>query len=751
MTNSSGISLEDAGSTWELLTAGVEEFVNAWEAGLGPPRLGEFVPVAPNALRRLVLVELIKVDLEYRCRDGQDPRRVEDYLAEFPELHGGGVPCDLVYEEFHVRKRAGEHVTPDDYCARFPQQAGELGRLFGLAVSQSTALRGAGPWEELHAGDQVDDFDLLAPLGKGAFGCVFLARQRSLGRLVALKVSADRGSEPQTLAQLDHPHIVRVYDQRVLPELGLRLLYMPCIDGGTIQDAIARVRQVPVRERSGRTLLQAVDATMERRGQCPPAHSAERVRLAALSWPDVVCWLGLRLADALDHAARVGVLHRDVKPANVLLTAEGSPKLADFNVSFSTKFEGAGPAAFFGGSLPYMSPEHLEAFNPVHPRDPASVDGRSDLYSLAVTLWELLTGCRPFPDESLGPNWPDTLDKMAQRRSTGAEALRGQLEADCPAELARILLACLAADPQERIQTGQELRQQFALCLQPRAQLLLSPSLSGWRWAVGHFPTLFVLLAAVWPNLLGSFLNFIYNRSEIVGHLQNAETVFWYVLLAINGAAFSLGIALLALLIRPVAQGLKQLRTGRPLAAPRQRVLRQRCLNLGDRAAAISLSAWLLAGLAYPIAMGLAGVRLPLELWLHFMASLALCGLIAAVGPFFGATFLCVRFLYPALARAAAADAEDIKELFQLNRLMRRYVLLAAAMPMLAVITLVLINSQSRFGLGMLSAVGLMGFALAFWHYRMIQADLQALVNALRPPGESSSQNSDSSQSLWGG
>lgn len=751
MTNSSGISLEDAGPTWELLAAGVEKFVKAWDAGLDPPRLGEFVPEAPNALRRLVLVELIKVDLEYRCRDGNEQRRVEDYLAEFPELQSGGVPCDLVYEEFHVRKRAGERVTPEDYCDRFPHQAEELGRLFGLAVSQSTALRGGGPWEDLHAGDHVDDFDLLAPLGKGAFGCVFLARQRSLGRLVALKVSADRGAEPQTLAQLDHPHIVRVFDQRVLPERGLRLLYMPCIAGGTIRDVIASVRQMPVRQRSGRTLLQAVDATMERRGECPPAQSADRVRLAALSWPDVVCWLGLRLADALDHAARGGVLHRDVKPANVLLTAEGSPKLADFNVSYSSKLEGAGPAAFFGGSLPYMSPEHLEAFNPVHPRDPASVDGRSDLYSLAVTLWELLTGCRPFPDEPLSPNWPDTLEKMGQRRSAGTEALRGQLGADCPAELARILLTCLAADPQKRIQTGYELRQQFALCLQPRAQVLLNPSLSGWRWAVGHFPTLFVLLAAVWPNLLGAYLNFFYNRSEIVGHLQDAETVFWNVLLAINGTAFPLGMALLALLVRPVAQGLRQLQTGRPLAAPRLRSLRQRCLELGEWAAAISLGAWLLAGLAYPVAMGLAGVRVPLDLSTHFMASLALCGLIAAVGPFFGVTFLCVRFLYPALVRATAADAEDIRGLFQLNRLMRRYVLLAAAMPMLAVITLVLIDSQSRFGLGMLSAVGLMGFALAFWHYRMIQADLQALVNALRPPGEASSQNSDSSQSLWGG
>ena len=83
------------------------------------------------------------------------------------------------------------------------------------------------------------------------------------------------------------------------------------------------------------------------------------------------------------------MLHRDVKPANVLLTAEPSPKLADFNISFSDKVDGATPAAYFGGSLAYMSPEQLEACNPAHARSADELDGRSDLYSLGMVLWEL--------------------------------------------------------------------------------------------------------------------------------------------------------------------------------------------------------------------------------------------------------------------------------------------------------------------------------------------------------------------------
>ena len=124
----------------------------------------------------------------------------------------------MIAEEFHARRRHATAASAGEYLERFPQWKDELVQLIGSDAAAQAIREKAGKPDLLAAGQTVDDFDLLAAVGEGAFAKVFLARQRSLQRLVALKVSADHGTEPQTLAQLDHPHIVRVYDQRILPE-----------------------------------------------------------------------------------------------------------------------------------------------------------------------------------------------------------------------------------------------------------------------------------------------------------------------------------------------------------------------------------------------------------------------------------------------------------------------------------------------------------------------------------------------------
>lgn len=741
------LRLDDADKAWDELATRLESFVEAWDAGSGPPPLMDFVPEGPQALRRLALVELIKVDLEYRWLHAGPHREIESYVDAFPELDRDGVPCDLLYEEYHVRKQSGEKVEPNDYYERFPQQAGELARLLGLENPEaSTSLfRGEKP-VAVDAGEQFDDFDILTLLGKGAFASVYLARQRSMQRLVALKVSSDHGLEPQTLAQLDHNHIVRVFDQRVLSEKGVRLLYMQYVPGGTLQGVIEHVRNVPVSERSGRTLLEAVDRALELRGEVVPEESSLRAKLAKLSWPETVCWMGARLARALDYADRRGVLHRDVKPANVLVTAEGSPKLVDFNVSCSSKLEGASPAAFFGGSLAYMSPEQLDACNPGHSRDPESLDGRSDLYGLGILLWEMLTGSRPFRDERLEGDWSGMLAKMAERRRAGVDQVSlEQLPEECPDAVRDVLLTALTADLRERFASAGELARELELCLRPRTQELLRPPGQVWQKVVLRFSLVALLVASFVPNALAGLFNFYYNFSEIISLLEDKEEgsvdVFWKVQTAINATAFPLGHLLAAGLFWPVARGLRRGRTLRENEQQPVLPLRRRCLLIGHYVATISISLWAVAGLAYPLSMRIAGVPIEWSENLHFLVSLVLCGLIAASFPFFVITFASTRLWYPALLRSGAIVPGDLAAVERLDRIMWRYLLTAASVPMLSVTALVLIRSQNRLVMGILAAGGLVGFSIAFWLYRTIQRNLAALVPALSLTEESAGLN----------
>ena len=212
---------------WALLSEKLEAFCERWETdGFGPP-LQDFLPQGNHMLARQVLIELIKVDLENRYVQDAAILTLEDYLAEHSLLgEPDGMPAELIYEEFHLQEAIGLSPDINDCLNRFPDKAAELFQLFNIDDPDQTVVTGSSYAEAFEIGDHVDDFYLMSQLGSGAFGSVFLARQESMQRLVALKISSDRGAEGQTLAQLDHPNIVRVYDQVRLPEQKLRLLYM---------------------------------------------------------------------------------------------------------------------------------------------------------------------------------------------------------------------------------------------------------------------------------------------------------------------------------------------------------------------------------------------------------------------------------------------------------------------------------------------------------------------------------------------
>lgn len=590
----------------------------------------------------------------------------------------------------------------------------------------------ASPAADLEPGDRIDDFDLLLELGRGAFAQVFLARQRSLQRLVAVKISADHGTEPQTLAQLDHESIVRVYDQRVLPDRGLKLLYMQYVPGGTLAAVLTRVRATAPERRSGRLLLDAVDEALADKGEIPTSSSRARDEIAALSWPETVAWLGRRLAEALDYAERRGVLHRDIKPANVLLSADAAPKLADFNISFSNHIAGSSPVAYFGGSLAYMSPEHLEASHPQLSGTVDDLDTRSDIYALGVMLWELLTGRRPFP-QTAAKNSQDSVEQLLDmRRRPIAQQFLDDLPADCPASLRRVLLTCLAPRRTDRWANGAELAQQFELCLDPRARELVDAPPDSHRPRGPLWPIPILAVAIAVPNLAAAWYNYYYNKTLIVSKLTPEIQRSFH---DVAQVLYPLAIVAATLLILYIARRLIEvsigLHNGRDYPEAVLTSARIDALRLGNRVAAIAFVFWFAGGVIFPVMLNLVAGGVPRGTYTHFLLSLVVCGAVALAYPYFAITWYVVRFLYPlflAHGRSAAADVEHLRRLARRTGI---YLTAAAAVPLVGVTGITFLPAPDIesiiWAIRVLCVGGIIGFILAYVCYEVIGKDLRAL------------------------
>jgi hypothetical protein len=200
-------------------------------------------------------------------------------------------------------------------------------------------------------------------------------------------------------------------------------------------------------------------------------------------------------------------------------------------------------------------------------------------------------------------------------------------------------------------------------------------------------------------------------------------------MVTINAIAYPTGLGLLGFLAWTVTRGLPHAPNARNLDAGRRTRLRHRCLRLGHFAAVIGVVEWTIAGFAYPVSIhATAGTMTPAD-YLHFIASLVLCGLIAAAYPFFGTTYYALRTLYPSLLEGNPPPAEDAPVLRRLDVLTGGYLALAALVPLLGVLALVLFPQDTpieRFALLVLALVGTGGFVTVFfWLYRRLQADLE--------------------------
>ena len=399
---------------------------------------------------------LLRADLNLRWDDGESVR-VEEYRDRFPSLDPDTMVA-LCYEEFCRREEDGLAPFPAEYDERFPSLSDRLRRVFdihelvGNATSTDLHVPGPEPTPFPETSQTIGGFHLVEELGRGSFARVFLARERQLAdRFVALKVARTGSREPQTLARLQHTHIVPVHSYRTDPATGLHLLCMPYFGRVTLARLLAEpsAKVAP----TGRELLETLDrldppASGERR-----LPSSARATLARLSYARAIAWWGSRLADALAHAHDRGVLHRDIKPSNVLLTGDGLPMLLDFNLAGEPweDREGFEPDRL-GGTLAYMAPEHLEAM--ASGRNEA-LDSRADLFSMGVLLFEALTGSRPFPCPS-GQSVPEALRRAAEDRMRPPPRLRLE-HPEIPAPLERVIRRCLEPDRADRYPNANEL------------------------------------------------------------------------------------------------------------------------------------------------------------------------------------------------------------------------------------------------------------------------------------------------------
>jgi serine/threonine protein kinase len=454
------MSLSTSGRTWEDATSPVavrvaRRFEAAWRESKGQrPDPDDFLP-ADGLDRPGARLALLRADLALRWEAGEKVG-VEWYRDRYPDL-GAETLVALIYEEFCLREEDQESPDPAEYRRRFPEVASRLRRVLdihGLVGSGQTTTAHAPSATEIpfpEAGQTIAGFHLVEELGRGAFARVFLAQERQLAdRPVALKVARSGSREPQTLARLQHTHIVPVHSTRTDPATGLHLLCMPYFGRVTLATLLADADVK--RARTGSELVEALDRLGTEKA--PSGRSTGRVALARRSYALAIAWWGGRMAEALEHAHERGVLHRDVKPSNVLVTGDGMPMLLDFNLAREAVGDDPDTAAdTLGGTLDYMAPEHLEALADGLARH---VDARSDIYGLGVLLYESLLGKRPFTSPKGARSAAELLLLAADERRSGVPSLRAS-HPEVPPALEAVVRRCLAPDPDDRYATAGEL------------------------------------------------------------------------------------------------------------------------------------------------------------------------------------------------------------------------------------------------------------------------------------------------------
>jgi eukaryotic-like serine/threonine-protein kinase len=323
-------------------------------------------------------------------------------------------------------------------------------------------------------------YEVVRLLGWGGMAEVFLASDRLLGRQVAVKVIRDRFAddekflarfrrEARAAAALNHPNVVAVHDVGI--HEGNPFLVTELVDGRTLAEVVRD------------------------RGSLLPERAAE---------------IGEAVARALAAAHTAGIVHRDVKPGNVMVTADGRVKVLDFGIARALRWTPLTDTSAAHGTAEYMAPEQIQG---------EGAEPRSDLYSLGAVLYELLTGHPPFTG--------DSALQVAYRHVEESPAPPDSVRPEIPADLSAVVMRCLAKLPEDRYRRAEDLaadlrsvrageqsltapvpRQRTRILRWDRAEQSPAPPSRRFRWGVGLAIAAIVAIVAlilplVWPTSEG--------------------------------------------------------------------------------------------------------------------------------------------------------------------------------------------------------------------------------------------------------
>jgi tetratricopeptide (TPR) repeat protein/tRNA A-37 threonylcarbamoyl transferase component Bud32 len=400
------------------------------------------------------------------------PNLLSTWSIGAPASDGEREHLAKILDEYLQGLERGQPIAPEELFVRHPEVADRLrGYLSGLALFHNAVTNGSPPHSaslvsrgpELRG--ELGDFRLVGEIGRGGMGVVYEAEQVSLGRRVAIKVLPFSATidekqimrfknEAQAAAQIAHPHIVPVF--AIGQEHGIHYFAMQLIGGQSLSGLLAQQRD---EADAGRQTADALHGTVR------PTDTRGHVKAIAR--------IGAQVAEALHAAHEIGVVHRDVKPSNLLIDEKGKVWVTDFGVARCKTSSSLTKTGHLLGTMPYMSPEQALG-------EAALVDHRTDIYSLGVTLYELATLRHPFegvPDAALAFEF-------------GRSSLRPPRywNSAIPVDFENIVLKAMAEARDERYATARELAEDLGRFLEGRSILARRPSLAAraGKWAARH-------------------------------------------------------------------------------------------------------------------------------------------------------------------------------------------------------------------------------------------------------------------------